>query len=480
MVPRWKTITNFGDTMARVSERIHSSGARIVEVLYGAEDSSHNPIEPWARDVDGHGHCIAIEIDGLYSVLYWRRSRSLRIEKDKSKLGVQEYGTSEYDALRDVEDDIRQKEMICAEAARLVNDVSTASKIREVNEKLHELLERWKTIQNWNTPKEKELWGKFHESQERVKKARKEIQERAERSKREIISEARKLSASEDWKQTGEKFKELLDKWKASGSAGKDKDENLWQEFESARKIFFDRRTQYFADRDEKRERSKNLKFQLLEEAISVVKKFGYVETTPQTVKDTRERLNDIMSRWKAAGSAGKKDDDNLWEQFNKQRQDFNAKAQIFFQQRDEQRKNNAAIKSRICSEAASLASSKDYSSNAERMRELDRQWRSVGSAGEEDSRLWDLFSEAKKKFWDGKRYEAERKHEEWRERTNERIYRKKEQVSNLYKVVERLRERLNRTKDYLRERELINRIGELENKIDQLKREISEMESRL
>ena len=59
----WTTIPNFGDEKARINERIHESGAKIIEVLYGSKDVYGNPIEPKKHDGQ-HGHWIALEIDG--------------------------------------------------------------------------------------------------------------------------------------------------------------------------------------------------------------------------------------------------------------------------------------------------------------------------------------------------------------------------------------------------------------------------------
>ena len=197
MSTKWNSIPNFGDEKARINTRIHSrSGARIVEILYGAEDSSHNPVYPTNRS-DGHGHWIALEIDGLYNILFWRRSYSLRIERSNDLLGRQECGladNSDY-ALKEIEDNITRKENLCLDASNLAKEVTNLvksskpetkagevfKKIKELQDKWQELLTKWKNIQNWNTPKEKELWERFHAELEKIKTARKDFQAEVEK-----------------------------------------------------------------------------------------------------------------------------------------------------------------------------------------------------------------------------------------------------------------------------------------------------------
>lgn len=502
MPAKWKSLPNWNDEKARINERIHTkSGAKLIEILYGAEDSSHNPTYPSSRS-DGHGHWIALEIDGVYNIIFWRRSYSLRLEKQKELLGRQECGPNNSDyALGEIEDSISRKENLCTTASTIAREVTNLvgssnaktkisevfKKIKEAQDKWQELLTKWKAIQNWNTPRENELWKEFHEASDKIKTSKKNFQAEVERirsknkdAKNALVAEASRLSTSGDWKQTGDRLKELMEQWKSIGSAGKDEDDKLWEQFDKARKEFFERRKRYYAEQDEKHDKAKRLKLDLIEKAIFAVKLSSFPNTTSQNIKDTSDRLNDIMNQWKAAGSAGKDHDDNLWEQLNNARQKFNDTKQTFYKQRDDERARNRAEKNRICSEASAIANSGNYSrENADRMRKLSDQWRSTGSAGEQDEYLWNTFNGYRDTFRNGQRREADRKHDEWLQRTRERIYRKEEQRSKLYGALERVREQLNRTKNYLRERELMERVRDLESKIEQLTREIYEMKSR-
>lgn len=42
-------------------------------------------------------------------------------------------------------------------------------------------------------------------------------------AKQDLIQQAKELANSEEWQKTSTKFKELMDAWKAAGSAGREK-----------------------------------------------------------------------------------------------------------------------------------------------------------------------------------------------------------------------------------------------------------------
>jgi len=148
----WSSIPNFGDEFAKIRERVHSSGARLIEVLYGARNSMGEPTAPESSS-DGHGHWLAIEIDGIFQILSWRHPTH--------EGGHQEYGDGRIsNALRDLELDISAKEEICSQAARL----SYSQDWEATSAKFDQLSDEWERIFDWETPKEKQLWKQFQTS----------------------------------------------------------------------------------------------------------------------------------------------------------------------------------------------------------------------------------------------------------------------------------------------------------------------------
>jgi len=105
------------------------------------------------------------------------------------------------------------------------------------------------------------------------------------------------------------------------------------------------------------------------------------------------EKVKDVQKRWKMVGFAGRKDDQEVWEQFR-------GVCDLFFQKRDatfaDVRAAQQKVKARkeeIAKEAGELAESKDWKPASDRFIALQKEWKELGSAGHRDeNRLWRKF----------------------------------------------------------------------------------------
>ena len=459
----WTSIPNFGDEHAKINERLHNaSGANIVEVLYGARDAAGNPTDP--KDAaDGHGHWIALEIDGVYQMLSWRHPQH--------EGGAQEYGKNRSDnPLSDLEADITAKTNICTRAESLAE----TSDFRSGAKEMKSLFEKWKKIYNWHTPKENELWKRFSDARARFYDRRNQTWSTAKTAKQNLISQAAAISSSEDWKATGERMKELMDEWKKAGYAGPDDDEGLWQQFSTERQVFYDRRSKFFENLESQHSVAKNKKQSLIAEARSL--------SNSEDWKATGEKMKQLMEEWKAAGSAGHRDDELLWDEFCTSRQTFFDRRKAFFDERDRQFANKAAEKSSLIQVASAIASACDYSNeNADKMKDLDRRWKEIGFCGkDEEQRLWNLFSEAKETFWEGRRRFFEERRANQKIHLQEVITRKQNQIADLYGQIDHLQGKM----EYVTNQEYIDNmcrwIDEKRDKIRKLETDISDIERKL
>ena len=459
----WEQIPNFKDKYAKINERIHPSGARIIEVLYGARDKEGRPTTP-ESSADGHGHWIALEIDGVYQMLSWRHP--------SSEGGKQEYGYGRRNnALADLEADIASKESLCIQAENL----SFSQDWGGTSAKYKQLSEEWKKIYNWHTPKEKQLWDRFQAAKKTFYGQRDKARAQKKQAKQAIIAEARSLSTSSDWKAASQRFKELMDNWKSIGSVGKPDEDSLWEEFNAARQAFNNRRTENANRVSAQFENNRRQKQALINEARSVAQ-------CTSDWKASTNKLNDLMTRWKTIGSAGREHEDELWKEFNSIRHDFFESKHRHHEQQENRFLENARRKEQIVQEASGIASRCDYSSyNTERMKELDREWKEVGFAGKDkEDQLWNLFQKAKNSFWTGKRAYSAQRQQEYRIKLNEAINRKRMQISNLQSQIYNIENKMYS----VRKQEYIDNmrewISEKEERIRELEIAIRDMESRL
>ena len=459
----WTSIPNFGDENAKINERVHSaSGANIVEVLYGARDTEGNSCSPESAS-DGHGHWIALEIDGTYQMLSWRHPNY--------EGGRQEYGKGRTDnPLNDLEQDIAAKENICSHAETLAE----SNEWRTASSDMKQLFDEWKKIYNWHTPKENELWDRFSSARSKFYDRRAKTWEANKNAKKELISQTAALSSSEEWKATSEKMKELMEQWKAIGSAGPDDNEALWQQFSTERQVFFDRRAKHYEELEAQHAVAKETKQSLISEAQAL--------SSSTEWKPTSEKMKDLMEQWKAAGSAGHKNDEVLWDEFQSTRAIFFDNKRAYFDERDRDYATKANQKSELIQTASAITATLDYSNaNAEKMKDLDRQWKEIGFCGKDnEKKLWEAFSEAKESFWEGRRRDYEQRKEERQLRLQDAITRKQGQISDLRGQIFHLEEKM----EYVMNQEHIDNmcrwIDEKKEKIQKLEKDIADIEAKL
>lgn len=118
----------------------------------------------------------------------------------------------------------------------------------------------------------------------------------------------------------------------------------------------------------------------------------------------TGDKMRGLFDEWKQIGGAGKKLDDQLWQRFIAAREHFSTRRTEHF---DERQKVWAAAKEKkeaLIAQAEALASSTEWRSTADKIRNLQDQWKQAGSAGREaDDALWKRFSAAKDAFFDNR-----------------------------------------------------------------------------
>jgi hypothetical protein len=298
----WDSIPNFGDPCAKIQERT-KYGFKIIEVLYGALDAYGKPTSPVRGD--GHGHWIAVELDGTYQMLSHRHPIS--------EGGGEDYGKIRgLTALGDLENAIRDREGICQEAERL----QYSTDFRRDSSKMMELTSKWKQIYWWGVPTEQRLSERFSAAKNRFYENRKYYRDQNAQKKRVLIQKASELASSFSAENASDCMKELMEQWKQIPSAGKEVDDQLWNEFQRERQTFYDRRKKAAQEREEQFQRNAIAKEQIVQEAQSIVRGGNYS-------KETAERMKALNARWKKIGFAGREKNDLLWGEFKSAEDDF-------------------------------------------------------------------------------------------------------------------------------------------------------------
>lgn len=346
---------------------------------------------------------------------------------------------------------------------------------------LRRLRDEWNALRRWHDPREDALWKRFKTASDAFYQARDAERAKVKEAKERLVAEAEQLAQSSQWNATAERLRAMMDEWKAAGRTGnRSVDDGLWERFNAARETFYQRRSEHFAELDAKRDEARQTKERLVEEAKAAAVTAS--DWTGAQWRAASAKMKELMDQWKAAGVAPKADNDRLWEEFQAARQPFFDAQHAYYEGLETARKAAAEAKEKLVAEAKALAESNDFGREAtERAKQLDRDWKELGYAGREaNDRLWEAFRAAKEAFWDKKRAANETRHQEWVQRTQEAIDRRKTRVANLQQQVARLQERLNNAYATDHVEEMQAQLDEKKQVIEDIETEIHDMEQRL
>ena len=363
------------------------------------------------------------------------------------------------------------------ERTRIVDEAVKLSRAHPYDPEAYDALERqWAELPTWDHPRIRDLEGQWHQAIERNARARvnHERLTKSKEVKEELIREARQIKDSTDWRATATRMEELMASWKEAGFSGTADNDRLWEEFRGARKEFFDRRNQHYEELREKRKEVRAAKEGLIVRAREILE-------SVTNWKQSTALMDEVFDQWKKAGSAGRDDDQRLWTEFNAIRGEFYEGKRAFNLERKERLEQSAQTKQALIDEARAYADSGDFSKEAlARMRAMSADWKEAGFSGKDNDRLWKDFRAAQDAYWEARSVNRTERYEQWRQRTEDAIARRRTRI-------ERLKENMRRNEERMTHATTVERIDEIDGWIDEdrdriasLEAEISKMESEL
>ena len=186
----------------------------------------------------------------------------------------------------------------------------------------------------------------LNEQAEQRKAERSKQLEATRETKERMVSEAEALAEGNDWRGGVNRFRALLEEWKALPRIDRATDDALWHRFSAARTTYTRRRKSQFAEQAARRETAREAKEQIIAEARELAASTDWGPTAGA--------FRDLMTRWKAAGPAPREVDDKLWAEFRAiQDGFFGARASVLSEQ-DAEYKANYEAKVALLDEAES------------------------------------------------------------------------------------------------------------------------------
>ncbi len=212
----------------------------------------------------------------------------------------------------------------------------------------------------------------------------------------------------------------------AAPHCGRDKDESLWRDFNSARERFRQRRESHFNQLEKQFENNRQRKSRILSEAKSIANSTDFRTAFPA--------MRGLMEQWKATGSAGRDHDQQLWTAFSQARDQLHARAEA-------DRHRAELVKRELLSEASSVAAYVDLREAGLRWRSIMNRWKKAGRASRiTEDVLWSRLQGYRLQL-DG-RYERSKAERE--QRSRERIQKLEATVARKRMAIADLENRIN------------------------------------
>jgi hypothetical protein len=216
-----------------------------------------------------------------------------------------------------------------------------------------------------------------HRAERRAERARQSQQARD--AKERFVLEAERLAAGDDWRGGVNRFRALLEEWKALPRLDRATDDALWHRFSSARTTYTRRRKAQFAQQAEQREAARLTKERLVAEAEELATSTDWAAGT--------SAYRDLMSSWKAAGPAPREADELLWKRFRAAQDMFFAARQAAQSALDWEFRQNLRAKQTLLAEGEQLLPVTDVTAAKTAYRTLLERWNAIGKVPRESIR---------------------------------------------------------------------------------------------
>lgn len=372
--------------------------------------------------------------------------------------------------VRDFDVDIEQRKALIEEAKQ-IEDTGDWSAL---NRELSDLQRRWRRIYYWESAYEDTLEEEFDALIDKFYAKRRELYASVEETKKDLIKQAKALMNSTDWNRATEAMKDLMTQWKAAGSAGKEKDDVLWEEFNVARNTFFDRKHTHWEDMQTKFEQARKVKEELIEEAKKLEDSTAW--------QASGNAFKELFARWKEAGSAGREYEDDLWNAFHASRQKFYAARDAYYDELHEKQDALYQQKEELLAKAKEIAENTLFTrEDTAAMKQLSVDWKAVGFTGKErDDEIWKAFRDVMDTYFAGLKQFNESKHAQWRQRMEDRRMRKTELIQEQKRQIQRIERDMVALLGERAIEDAKERIADKEDFIKTLEAEIEELDKAL
>ncbi len=273
---------------------------------------------------------------------------------------------------------------------------------------IKEIREEWKAVGEIPKTKYQDIQSQYSQLNELFNynvNIYKELQEndlkRNYSLKNQVIHNAKELLKESSLGKLDKGVKEIQNEWEEIGPTFTEHWEKIKEEYWEIVRAIYDKIKDLREGREKEKEANYEQKKNLVEQAKALV------ENLPNGHKEWNEMtkaLNELQDAWKKVGFAPKEVNDKVWAEFRKPFDLFYEAKGKFYASRKEEHSEKKDAKEKIIERAEELVGLTDWRKGTELAKQLQREWKKVGHAGQyAEQRLWKAFREKCDAFFDAK-----------------------------------------------------------------------------
>lgn len=296
---------------------------------------------------------------------------------------------------------LTEKEGLCQKVEDLVANAEIFWK--DKFKAVQEIQENWKNI--GMVPKEafatlnkrfKDAVNAFYAQHKENVKHEDESREANYEKKVALCIEAEAIKDSTDWNATSTKLKQLQEAWKSTGPVPKSKSDEIWTRFRTACDSFFEKKRNHFEEMDAAKQKNLEQKQAICEK----LEAFDLDNITPEII----DAYKAIDEEWKNVGMVPKEAVEGINDRYNAIVNKIVAK---MAESDPELQAKIAEIKKKkqdSIEKVRQFAESAGSNQLADAVREIQKEWGTLGSCGNDDAELQKAFRDACDDFFTRRR----------------------------------------------------------------------------
>ena len=295
------------------------------------------------------------------------------------------------------EKNLKLKEEILAKLEELTNSTDDLSTTIPAFRKLQQ---EWKAIGQVPQKAVNEIWKTYNKYQEKfydLIKINNELREYDFKKNLELKNTlclaAEKLEEEPNAVLAFNTLQKLHEEWREIGPVAKEEREAIWNRFKEASSKINKKHQAYFESLKEKEEENLRQKTAICEKAEAID-----LESLKNR-KGWQDKLDEILAlqeEWKKIGFATKKANTKIYKRFRAACDNFFKARNIFYKALKEEMAENLDRRKALLEKAEALKTSDDWKAATEKIKELQKEWRSIGVTLKKHSdEVWEKFSAA-------------------------------------------------------------------------------------